>query len=115
MHLIRILLLFILSNACVADDTQADNFWVDDTLEEMVTPIKKWVETQMHESDPAPQNQPSDNDLRQAIKQATTLYPGTVLSAQYINQQYKIKIISSQGVIDVITVDMEVEHESPHH
>lgn len=99
----------------MADDMQADNFWVDDTLEEMVTPIKKWVETQMHESDPTPQNQPSDNDLRQAIKQATALYPGTVLSAQYSNQQYKIKIISSQGVIDVITVDMEVEHESPHH
>lgn len=99
----------------MADDTQDGNYWVDETLEDMVTPIKKWVEDQMHESDPVPQNQPSDNHLRQAIKHATTLYPGTVLSAQYINQQYKIKIISSQGVINIVTIDMEVEHESPHH
>lgn len=107
--------LLILSCACLSAEEEKDNYWVDDTLENMVTPLKKWVETQVHSSDQPATNTPSDDHLRQAIKRALVIFPGTVLSAQYINNQHKIKIISEQGVIDEITIDMEVKNETPNH
>lgn len=107
--------LLMLSCVCLGAEEQKDSYWVDDTLENMVTPIKKWVETQVHSSPPPAINTPSDDHLRQAIKRALAIYPGTVLSAQYTNNQHKIKIISEQGVIDEITIDMEVNNETPNH
>ncbi len=96
-----------------ATEDESDPYWFDETLEDMVTPLKQWVEDQVHSSDAPTENIFRDSDLRQAIKKALAIFPGTVLSAQYLNQQYKIKIISEQGVIDVVTINMEEANETP--
>lgn len=116
--LIAIVLLFT-SHLCLAEDqdvSQDEQYWVDDKLEDIISPIKQWVEKKVQPSD-TPQTTPASgkNGLRLAIKQALKIYPGTVLSAQFVDNTHQIKIISEQGVVNIINIEEEVVHENSHH
>ena len=117
-HLLIAIVLLLSSHLSFAQDqdtTEDDKFWVDDTLEDMVSPIKEWVEKKVQPSDEPPTPVPGKNGLRHAIKKALKIYPGTVLSAQFIDNTHQIKIISTQGVVNIIHIEEEVTHEDTHH
>ena len=88
-------------------------------VERFVMPFTKWVEGKLHKS---PVVNPTKDQivknsngrkakqvgLRAVIKQALKIYPGTVLSADKTKDngvlRYKIKIISAEGVVKIVTV-----------
>lgn len=98
----------------------------DNDMERFVMPFTKWVEGKLHSS---PVVNPTKEQvtkktgasrapqvgLRDAIKQALAVYPGTVLSADKSNDEgklrYRIKIISADGVVKIITVPTEIPNE----
>lgn len=98
----------------------------DNDMERFVMPFTKWVEGKLHNSpvvnptkEQITQNKGASLapqvGLRGAIKQALAVYPGTVLSADKSNDagtlRYKIKIISADGVVKIITVPTEISDE----
>ena len=52
---------------------------------------------------------PNHYSLREAIQKAQQQYPGTVLGANRVNSlgklMYRIKIISSEGIVEVIDIE----------
>lgn len=92
-------------------------------VERFVMPFTKWVEGKLHKSpvvNPTKEQIKKNNDnkvrpqvgLRAAIKQALSIYPGTVLSADKSVEgdvlRYKIKIISAEGVVKIVTVSSNI-------
>ncbi len=88
-------------------------------VERFIMPFTEWVEGKLHDSSlvnpTAKKAEGGDNNteknqltLRQAIKKALQQYPGTVLSAEKHalehKPEYKIKILSKDGVIRVVSV-----------
>ena len=76
--------------------------WIDEQMEEMVLPLKQWLEKTIRPDDPQPAPKQQQINLRQAIRLALRSYPGTVLSAGEKANGYHIKILSKQGVVKVI-------------
>ena len=98
----------------------------DNDMERFVMPFTKWVEGKLHSSpvvNPTKEqiskkkgtSQAPQVGLRGAIKQALAVYPGTVLSADKTNDggtlRYRIKIISADGVVKIITVPTDIPNE----
>lgn len=93
-------------------------------VERFVMPFTKWVEGKLHSSpivNPTKEQivQKNSNNrvrpqvgLRAAIKLALNIYPGTVLSADKSVKgevlRYKIKIISANGVVKIVTVPSNI-------
>jgi len=89
----------------------------DKKVERFVMPFTRWVEGKLQKSSvinptakqaKKSQSKASQHTLRTAIKQALSLHPGTVLSADKVQQNnglvFKIKILSKDGVIRIVTV-----------
>ena len=95
------------------------------SVERAVTPLTRWVEDIFQNTSimkPSAFNRELTNrglpeelkpavSLRQAIKSALKINSGTVLSANKISQEggvtYKIKILSKDGVVNIISVSAQ--------
>lgn len=97
----------------------------NEEAERFVMPFTKWVEGKLHNSsvvNPTKEqiSKKSKNKngtgLRDAIKQAITQFPGTVLSAEKTRVEglevYKVKIISKTGVVRIVTIPSSAEHST---
>lgn len=86
-------------------------------VERFVMPFTKWIEGKLHSSpvvNPTKKQisrkskKSNQTGLRDAIKKALKIYPGTVLSADKSTQngtrEYRIKIISKSGIVKIVTV-----------
>lgn len=115
------LFLSVLSAFSWSNDNQSDNTEDKEpelrrsSAERAVMPFTNWVEDKIQDSSllkPSPYSKDKiklkGKDLRTAIKYATKMYPGTVLSAKRIEsdqgEQFFVKIISSEGLIKTIHV-----------
>lgn len=76
--------------------------WIDEQMEEMVLPLKQWLEKTIRPNDPPQTPKQQQINLRQAIRMALKRYPGTVLSAGKKEDGFHIKILSRQGVVKII-------------
>ena len=119
MRFILLLSLFLaFSQITQADEVlqKEDPAWIDETMEDMVTPLKQWLEYNEQTQQPAPK--PAQITMRQAIKQATRQYPGVVLSVKQQDKAYQIKILSKQGVVKLINIStfmQQVPNENTDH
>lgn len=101
------------------DKTANENPPEESKVERFVMPFTKWVEGKLHSStmvNPIKKQiaqkkgakTGQQGSLRAAIKEALAVYPGTVLSAEKSDEsgvlRYRIKIISADGVVKIITV-----------
>lgn len=86
-------------------------------MERFVWPFTRWLEEKVHNTSlirspdaklQDEQAEPQGLNLREAIQQASDRYPGTVLSADKLEQdgklEYRVKIISPQGVVKTLSV-----------
>ncbi len=115
--ILRLIVIFILvlvfSRSTFADDIseKEDPAWIDETMDEMVQPLKKWLEYNdkpLKKSSAKPRK-----SIRQAIKEATLRHPGVVLSVKKEDITYQIKILSKQGVIQLIDIPMALVETTP--
>ncbi|WP_169917395.1 PepSY domain-containing protein [Oceanospirillum multiglobuliferum] len=95
----------------------SDNDDVTNKVERITWPFTRWVEERVQRSPMirTPKGSLSKDgtsrtlDLRSAIKQASILYPGTVLNAEKQTRNgvatYLVRIISEEGVVKTITVN----------
>ena len=96
----------------------------DKKAERFVMPFTRWVEGKLQGSsvvNPTAQKAKkaqtlkSQHTLRTAIKQALAQYPGTVLSADKTKLasglEFKIKILSKDGVVRIITIQSDDESD----
>lgn len=103
----RILLILscLLSSLAYSDDTPKKDqpVWIDEQMEEMVLPLKQWLEKTIRSDDKKePRSRQNQLNLRQAIRVALKNYPGTVLSAKEKEDGYHIKILSKNGVVKIV-------------
>ena len=105
--------MLVLSRATLAEGPpqKEDPAWIDETMEEMVLPLKQWLEYNDEPPEEAP-NLPSKT-IRQAIKEATSLYPGVVLSVKKLEALYQVKILSEQGVVQLVDISMALSEVAP--
>jgi len=114
LHLIVSLVLILLfSRTAFAEEVpqKEDPAWIDETMEEMVMPLKQWLEY-----NDKPPHQPVEapiKSMRQAIKEATSAYPGVVLSVKKLEVIYQVKILSEQGVVQLIDISMALPEVTP--
>lgn len=96
----------------------------DRLIERSVMPFTNWVEKKIQGSNiikPSPYQKKNGStetnvtprlSLRAAIEQAMSAYPGTVLSSDHLakpdGQVYRIKILSSEGVIRIIEIPDQI-------
>ena len=111
--IVTFLLMLAFSRTTLAEDVpqKEDPAWIDETMEEMVIPLKQWLEY-----DNKPSSEPSalpNKTMRQAIKEATSLYPGMVLSVKKSDIFYQVKILSKQGVVKLIDISMALPKATP--
>ncbi len=111
-------LFFAFIQITLADDVlqKEDPAWIDETMEDMVMPLKQWLEYKDQTQKPVPK--PAQRTMRQAIKQATAQYPGVVLSIKQQDKAYQVKILSEQGVVKLINIStfmQQVPNENTDH
>ena len=114
LRLIVIFLLMVLfSTITLAEDIpqKEDPAWIDETMEEMVMPLKQWLE--YNDNPPTALPTPASKSMRQAIKEATSSYPGVVLSVKKLEAVYQVKILSEQGVVQLIDISMALPEATP--
>ena len=106
MHSIfAIIVVFTLSFSVNAEPTSAesDPLWIDETMDDVITPFKKWLDKDP-EAHHTQQQLQQASSLRAAIKQALRQHKGTVLSADDAGAHYDIKILSKGGTVKVIRI-----------
>ena len=91
--------------------SKEDPAWIDETMEEMVMPLKQWLE--YNDNPPTALPTPASKSMRQAIKEATSSYPGVVLSVKKLEAVYQVKILSEQGVVQLIDISMALPEATP--
>ena len=97
----------------------------DKKVERFVMPFTRWIEGKLQDSsvvNPTSnkvkkvQSQQNQLTLRTAIKQALSQYPGTVLSADKSKLdsglEFRVKILSKDGVIRMITIQSDEQGET---
>jgi len=96
---------------------EQENSDTTNKVERIVWPFTRWIEKKVQGSPlirtpkvpPITEKTSKTLDLRGAIKQATTRYPGTVLNADKRTEEgavtYQIRIISEKGVVKTIAVN----------
>lgn len=106
MHSIfAIIVVFTLSFSVNAEPISPDSdpLWIDETMDDVITPFKKWLDKDP-EAHHTQQQLQEASSLRAAIKQALRQHKGTVLSADDAGAHYDIKILSKGGTVKVIRI-----------
>ena len=116
-RILRLIVIFLIliafSTITLAEDIpqKEDPAWIDETMEEMVMPLKQWLE--YNDKPVTSPVKPPSKSMRQAIKEATTSYPGVVLSVKKLDAMYRVKILSEQGVVQLIDISMALPEATP--
>ena len=111
------LLFIILSIVSIAANAQqesaeADPLWLDQAMDDVIAPVKKWLDNDPEHPDSQAQAQAQANyahSIRSAIKHALKQHQGVVLNADKQADHYNIKILSNSGKIKVIRIEHSLE------
>ncbi len=109
---LAILIILTSSQTAQADDDvpqKEEPIWIDTTMEEMVTPLKQLFEYKEQAQPTAPKRQQT---MRQAIRMAIKQYPGMVLSVKQETTEYRVKILSKNGVVKLIKIPAILPEDS---
>ena len=111
------LLFIVLSIVSIAANAQqesneSDPLWIDQAMDDVIAPVKKWLDNDPDHPDSQAQAQAQANyahSIRSAIKHALKQHQGVVLNADKQADHYNIKILSNSGKIKVIRIEHSLE------